>query len=93
MAIKKDIELDNGVVTNYHRISRIASFINVDSSICVASYLSKQKRLLEKGNPSFTNVFIDERTYFLPYDPELNVVKAYEYIKSLPEFEGAEDVD
>lgn len=92
MAIKKDIELDNGIVTTYHRVSRISSFINYDCSIDVASYLSKEKRLLQKANPSFSNVFVDERTYFLPYDSEFNITKAYEYIKSLPEFEGAEDI-
>ena len=92
MAIKKDVELANGVVLTYHRVVRIQSIVNHSSLIEVQSYISKQKRLLEKATNYSSNVYIEATYYNIPYDPELNVVKAYEYIKSLPEFEGAEDV-
>lgn len=92
MAIKKNIELDNGITLTYHRIVRIQSIINFDSMIEVQSYMSKQNRLREKGNPSNVDIYTEASYYHIPYDPELNVTKAYEYIKSLPEFEGAEDV-
>ena len=92
MAIKKNIELNNGITLTYHRIVRIQSIINYDSMIEVQSYMSKQNRLREKGNPSNVDIYTEASYYHIPYDPELNVTKAYEYIKSLPEFEGAEDV-
>lgn len=92
MAIKKNIELDNGITLTYHRIVRIQSIINYDSMIELQSYMSQQNRLREKGNPSNVDIYTEASYYNIPYDPELNVTKAYEYIKSLPEFEGAEDI-
>lgn len=92
MAIKKDVELTNGVVLTYHRVVRIQSIVNHSSLIEVQSYISKQKRLLEKATNYSSDVYIEATYYNIPYDPELNVIKAYEYIKSLPEFEGAEDI-
>lgn len=92
MGLKKDIEDSNGIMVSYHRVVRLQSIINHSSLIEIASYVSQQKRNMEKGNPSFSNVYSVGTYYSIPYDPELNVVKAYEYIKSLPEFEGAEDI-
>ena len=92
MAIKKDIELNNGITLSYHRVVRIESIINYSSMIEVQSYMDKIRRLREKANPTDVDEYIEAKYYNIPYDPELNVVKAYEYIKSLPEFEGAEDI-
>lgn len=92
MAIKKNIELDNGITLTYHRVVRIQSIINYGNMIEVQSYMSQQNRLREKGNPSHVDIYTEAFYYNIPYDPELNVTKAYEYIKSLPEFEGAEDI-
>lgn len=44
MALYKEVELDNGVTTKYHRVVSINSVLNVSSVIEVASYTSKDKR-------------------------------------------------
>lgn len=44
MALKKEIELDNGVIVNYHRIVSLNKITNVGNIIEMASYVSKKKR-------------------------------------------------
>lgn len=44
MAIKKEIELDNGIITNYHRITSINKITNDTIIIEVSSYTSEVKR-------------------------------------------------
>jgi len=96
MAILKGIELDNGVVVNYHRVVSVNNITNHASIIEVASYTTKDKRLEEKTaleNGEGMNVFIDTEYMNIPYDAEMNVVSAYEYLKTTEKFEGCEDDD
>lgn len=93
MAIKKEIKDNRGVTVSYHRVAKITSIVNYASMIEVSSYISKEDRELEQGNPSFSNVYNSTIYYDIPYTDNLSVKGAYDYIKSLPEFEGAEDVD
>lgn len=44
MALKKQIELDNGVIVNYHRIVSLNKITNVGNIIEIASYSSRNKR-------------------------------------------------
>ena len=44
MALIKEIELNNGVKVNYHRIVSVNNITNHVSIIEVASYTSKEKR-------------------------------------------------
>lgn len=96
MAILKNIELENGVATNYHRIVSLTSIVNNQNIIEVASYINKNKREEEKevSNQSNTemNVFINTKYYNVPYDEEMNIKTAYEYLKTLGEFKDAKDV-
>ena len=48
MALKKEIELENGITTNYHRIVSINKITNNCNIIEVASYTSEKQR--EKEN-------------------------------------------
>lgn len=48
MALIKEIELDNGIITNYHRIVSFNNIINKNNIIEVASYTSKNQRIKEK---------------------------------------------
>lgn len=98
MALKKEIELENGIVTNYHRIVSLNSIVNNQNIIEVASYINQNKRKEEKEyydsddeNKSM-NVFIDTRYYNTDYDENMSVKTAYNYLKSLDEFKDAEDV-
>lgn len=48
MALQKDIELDNGIILNYHRIININQTINETTDIIVASYVNENKRREEQ---------------------------------------------
>lgn len=97
MAIEKPIILDNGVTLTYFRVTSLTVIVNVQSIIELTGYTSAGKRSEEQesivdpeANPA--NVFVDTRFITVDYDPFMSVAKAYEYVKSLPEFQGAEDV-
>ena len=44
MAIIKNIELENGVVVNYHRVVSVDNITNISSIIEVASYTDKKSK-------------------------------------------------
>ena len=44
MALLKTIELDSGIVLNYHRIVTITKVTNHSTVIEIAGYTSKEKR-------------------------------------------------
>ena len=93
MALQKEIELNNGVVTNYHRIVSVNTITNLQNTIEIASYTSEAKReeeietMLEGG---IIDVFLSTRYVCAPYDQAMTVEGAYEWVeKNLPEFAGA----
>lgn len=102
MAIKKQITADNGIITEYHRVALIRIDVNNQNTILIHSYLSEDGRQVEKdyaagkydtleaGMMKFPYV---NATYInTEYDENMTVKEAYKYLKSLPAFEGAEDV-
>ena len=94
MALIKEIELENGVKVNYHRIVSVNNVTNHASIIEVASYTSKEKREQEKEafeRKEFIDVFKETKFIEKEYEEDLNVVSAYEYLKTLPEFSGCTD--
>ena len=94
MALKKEIELDNGVTVNYHRIVSINKITNVSNIIEVASYTNEQKREEEKEaieNGTEMNVFINTQYINAEYDETCTIENTYEYLKTLEQFEDAED--
>jgi hypothetical protein len=94
MALIKEIRLPNGVNVNYHRIISIINITNHESIIEVGSYTSKAKREEEKQalqNNEEMNVYIAGDPIPVPYDPDLNIVAAYEYLKTTEKYGGAED--
>lgn len=94
MALIKAIELENGVTVNYHRIARIENIINCETIIEVASYTSKAKREEEKtalDNHEPMDVYIKTRYIPMKYEQSMDIVGAYEYLKTLEDFDGAED--
>ena len=93
MAIKKEIELENGIVVNYHRIVSINKITNKSLIIEVASYISEKKRQeeIEKEGQEM-NIFI-ETTYLSKEYNETDTIKdLYEYLKTTEKFKDAEDV-
>ena len=94
MALIKEIELENGVKVNYHRIVSVNNITNHVSIIEIASYTSKEKREQEKEafeRKEFIDVFKETKFIEKEYEEDLNVVSAYEYLKTLPEFSGCTD--
>lgn len=95
MALYKEIDLDNGVTVRYHRVVSVNTITNVQNIIEVASYTSKEKRdeekkSIETGGDS--NVFIETTFVNADYDPNMTIINAYDYLKALPEYEGAIEV-
>ena len=81
MALIKEIELENGIKVNYHRIVSVNNITNHASIIEVASYTSKEKREQEKeafAKGGFIDVFKETKFIEKEYEEELNVVSAYE---------------
>ncbi len=94
MALIKEIILDSGIITNYHRVASVNNITNHASIIEVASYASKAKREEEKSalqNNESMNVFINSDYISLPYNKTLDVDGAYEHLKTLPQFAGFTD--
>ena len=85
MALYKSLELDNGVVINYHRVVSVNTITNVQNTIELASYTSEEKRQEEMeaimdGNEY--NVFIDTRLFVASYDQNMTVESAYAWLKN-----------
>lgn len=96
MALSKHVTLGNGVATNYHRVVSVTCVTNVGNLIEVASYTSRAKRedemeALVSGTEH--DVFVATTVISAPYDPAMTLASAYEYVKGLPELEGAKDVE
>lgn len=95
MALSKSIELQNGVTVNYHRVTSLNIITNVQNMIELSCYTSEAKRreeqeALENGETS--DVFVHTMIMSTPYDQTITIENVYEYLKTLPEFEGAEDI-
>ena len=90
MALYKEVRQDDGVVTNYHRILYIMQTLNRRNSIAVLSYVDSESRADDNG--SDITPYQRAVTYEFDYVPDLTAEAAYNLLKTLPEFEGAEDV-
>lgn len=48
MALQIEIELDNGVSLNYHRVTSLNKITNISNTIEISSYTNKEQREKEK---------------------------------------------
>ena len=85
MALKKDIKQADGIVTTYHRISFVSVYVNDHVSIGVRSYVDADSR-------QRPDAYVVAITYETDYQENMTVEQAYAYLKTLPVFEGADDV-
>lgn len=98
MALLKKIELDNGIVVNYHRIVSINKITNSAIIIEVASYISEAKRQEELDHYASTeenktmNVFIDTTYLNKEYNETDTIQDLYDWLKTTDKFADAEDV-
>ena len=93
MALQKEIELENGIVVNYHRIVSINKITNKSIIIEVASYTSEEKRKeeMEKEGQEI-NIFIFTTFFNKEYSETETIEDLYEYLKATEKFADAEDV-
>lgn len=91
MALKKEIETNNGIITNYHRIMSINNITNQETQIIVYSYANKDKRAEEENAKAEDEIFnvISSEMITKEYEENFDVVKGYEYLKTLDEFKDA----
>jgi hypothetical protein len=97
MALYKHIVLSSGVEVVYHRVVSLNQITNVETVIEIAGYTSREKRQeeqhgFETGYQEPIDVFIDTRYISAPYSSVTTVDEAYEYLKTLPQYTGAEDI-
>lgn len=101
MALKKEIELNNGIITNYHRIVSLNKITNKLNVIEVASYTSETKREEEKkaleegektGEAIPIDVFIDTTYISKDYNEGEMIEEAYNFLKTTDKFKDAENI-
>lgn len=91
MALYKEIKQSDGVTTKYHRILYVMTTVNRQNSIAVLSYVDDESRTAEIENV-MSQPYQKSITYETDYDPSMTIEAAYNFLKTLPQFEGAEDV-
>lgn len=97
MALYKPMISEAGVPLTYHRIAMLSVEVNQQCTVLVHGYVAATNRQYEKdwaageieGEPTFP--YVDARYLHPPYDEGMCLAKAYEWLKGLPEYEGAED--
>lgn len=98
MALKKEIILDNGIATNYHRIVSINKITNITTIIEVASYIDDTQRQKEVDYYNSTeedkemNVFIETNYINKEYNETDTIEDLYLYLKTTEMFENSIDV-
>lgn len=98
MALKKQIELENGILVNYHRIVSINKITNENVIIEVASYTSEEKRQEEieyynsQDENKNMNVYIYTTYENITYDESKTIQDYYDYLKTTDKFKNAIDV-
>lgn len=100
MALKKNIELDNGIILNYHRITSINKITNNMTLIEISSYINEKKRQeevdaikqgQETGEAVSMNVFIETTYMNKEYIEDETIKDLYDYLKTTEKFKDAED--
>jgi len=98
MALKKQIELDNGITVNYHRIVSINKITNNCNIVEISSYTSEKQREKEieyyksEDEDKTMNVFIDTTYVNMEYNENITIEEIYKYLKTLDKFKDAEDI-
>ncbi len=95
MALSKNITMADGVLCRYHRVFSVAVRTNGDRTVVVRSYPTKtarqaEKEAIERG--TWPGVYARDEPFTMAYEESVGVADAYEWLKTLPQFEGATDV-
>lgn len=91
MALLKSIRQNDGVITTYNKVTELRLVNKTCNSIIVDSYVDEEASKLLLTN-EFADPYRKTITYSVAYDDTMTVADAYNYLKTLPEFEGAVDI-
>lgn len=94
MALLKSIELDSGIVLNYHRIVTITKITNHSTVLEIAGYTSREKReqeIAQFKNGDEITAYIDTSFMSVDYDEASTIKDWYAYLKTTDKYSGAED--
>ena len=95
MALFKKIELDSGIILNYHRIVTITKVTNHSTVIEIASYTSQDKReqeIQQIANGQEVTAYIDTAFVGADYDENATIKDWYDYLKTTDRYLDAEDI-
>lgn len=95
MALLKTIELDSGIILNYHRIVTITKVTNHSTVIEIAGYTSKEKReqeVQQLANGEDISAYIDTIFISVHYDEGMTIKDWYDYLKTTDRYLDAEDI-
>lgn len=95
MALLKTIELDSGIVLNYHRIVAITKVTNHSIILEIAGYTSKAKREQEAqqlANNEEITVYRDTSFISVDYDEDTTIKDWYDYLKTTDKYLNSEDI-
>ena len=96
MALSKPIKQSNGIILNYHRIADIRNVVNDKTYLDVISYVDREEREKEQKQPKYSpnkaEIYKISKIYNMDYNDTLTIEEAYEYLKTLEDFEGSEDI-
>lgn len=95
MALIKTIELENGVILNYHRIVTINKITNHATILEIAGYTSQKKReqeIEQLENNEEVTAYIDTTFMSVDYDEESTIKDWYDYLKTTDKYIGATDI-
>ena len=101
MALKKKIELENGISLSYHRIATINKITNKTTIIEISSYINEEQRqkeyeAIERGQETGEavpmNVLIKTAYIEKEYNETDTIKDLYEYLKTIDIFKDAIDV-
>lgn len=95
MGLSKFIKQPNGITLGYHRIVSIRIYTNIQNTIEIESYISYNMRIKEIDslkNGITNDIYKIGNLITIPYDQNMTITTAYKYLKTLPEFENAEDI-
>lgn len=92
MALIKKVELENGIVVNYHRIVSLNKITNVSNIIEIASYTDKEKRIEEIDDTTHTiNIYINTDYINKDYNELETISDCYNFLKTTEKFKDAID--
>lgn len=94
MALLKTIELDSGIILNYHRIVSVNKITNHATILEIAGYTSREKREQEISqlvNNQEVTAYIDTTFMSVNYDEDTTIKDWYDYLKTTDKYNGAED--